>query len=58
MEYRVQVLRFDKAASVGGKGPLEVGALAVASPTVTSQLHRINQFGQGKMLEEGKQTRS
>lgn len=43
VEDRVQVLSFDKAA-----------ALVVASPTVTSQLPRINQFGQGKMLEENK----
>ena len=54
VEDRVQVCSFDRAASVGGEGSQEAGALAFASPTVTGKLHRIKQFGQGTMLKENK----
>ena len=54
VEDRVHVLSFDRPASVGGEGSQEAGALAFASPTVTSQLLRIKHFDQGKMLEENK----
>ena len=50
----VHVLSFDRPASVGGEVSQEAGALAFASPTVTSQLLRIKHFDQGKMLEENK----